>query len=530
MAIYSSYSKLARVQLPPSAGQTQGPIYALIDTDGRGMITSNYSASSTYEKGDYVVYNDNLYTAKVDISTAEAWNSSHWEQVTVGSELKDIRKAIVGGIHFIGKTTTQLYDTSEENPITIGGASYTASTGDLTFVDLASVASTYATATAYPIHTYIKNAGIYYITNAAITASENTSFGAISNKLDALKSDPFFIFDGTKWRKMESAEGFGDLAFKDNASGTYVKPTGSGSVIVPTVSSSSSKLTTTTITGVGGTEKVSKMTPGTAKNVATTGTAVRYGTADVGEAVTVALAGTAIKYGTANVGSATVYGKANVGSEVDVGTALGGTTTFNTDAIKSASLTGTKTFNTDAIKSATLTGTKTFDIDGVKVSVESGSDLLVFAHASTGTVGISTTAASTGTVGISTSPATTGTVSLTTSKITPAVAAPGTQTLTPAVAAPNNQTLIPVGGTSDINPAVAAPNNQTIIPAVANGTITPWSETEKTVATMASASTTVATGQVSSSSSGASVVVSVDVGSTTANVNVGTTSDTVVVS
>ena len=52
--------------------------------------------------------------------------------------------------------------------------------------------------------------------------------------------------------------------------------------------------------------------------------------------------------------------------------ALGGTTSFNTDAIKSASLatdtatTPTFSFNTDAIKSASLNGTTTFNTDAIK--------------------------------------------------------------------------------------------------------------------------------------------------------------------
>ena len=41
-----------------------------------------YSASSTYSEGDIVTYNGALYVANTDISTAEAWNSSHWDSTT----------------------------------------------------------------------------------------------------------------------------------------------------------------------------------------------------------------------------------------------------------------------------------------------------------------------------------------------------------------------------------------------------------------------------------------------------------------
>ena len=260
MAIYSDLSKLGRVQLPPSGGQSVGPIYALIDVDGRLMLAPKFSTESSYSIGDHVIYNDNLYRAKANVA-AGAWSSSSWDNVTVDSEIKRLEGLIGGGIHYRGKTTTALYDGATTNPITIGGNSYTALSGDLVILDLANVASTYATATAYAIHTYIVNGGIYYITNAAITSSENTSITAIASKLDVIRSDPEFLFDGTHWNVLGSiADGLGDLAFKDSASGTYVKPTGSGSVTIKNYTPSTKKLSTTTITGTNGTVNASNIT------------------------------------------------------------------------------------------------------------------------------------------------------------------------------------------------------------------------------------------------------------------------------
>ena len=42
-----------------------------------------YSSSSTYAVGAYCVYQKTLYQCNTAISTAEAWNSSHWTQVKV---------------------------------------------------------------------------------------------------------------------------------------------------------------------------------------------------------------------------------------------------------------------------------------------------------------------------------------------------------------------------------------------------------------------------------------------------------------
>lgn len=211
--------------------------------------------------------------------------------------------------------------------------------------------------------------------------------------------------------------------------------------------------TTSFVTGVSTSKlevtKASKATIGTAVNVATTGTAVVYGTADVSSAISVgtALGGTKT-FNTNAIKSAT----------------LGGVTTFNTNAIKSATLGGTTTFNTDAIKGVTLGGDTTFALSGVTVTApSSGSEVLTFGTASTGTVNVaSTTPASTASVTISTTPADTSTVTIST---TPA--STGTVTLT----------------TTSINPAKAAPSTQTITPAVANGSITPYTFTDVSVAT-----------------------------------------------
>ena len=199
-----------------------------------------------------------------------------------------------------------------------------------------------------------------------------------------------------------------------------------------------------------------------------------------------ATAGSAVSVAT--VGTAVVYGTADVSAAVSVGTSLGGTKTFNTDAIKSATLGGCKTFNINAIKSATLTGCKTFTTNGIKSATLSGtttfatagvtasyaSEVLTLSAAGTGTVSISTTAADTSTVGISTTDADTSTVSIST-----AAASTATVTL----------------NTTSINPAKSAPSTQTITPALANGSITPYTFSDVSVAT----------GDVSTGGTGAAV-------------------------
>ena len=46
-------------------------------------IAPIYSSSSTYDVGDYVVYLGLLYKCNTTISTAESWDSTHWDRTTV---------------------------------------------------------------------------------------------------------------------------------------------------------------------------------------------------------------------------------------------------------------------------------------------------------------------------------------------------------------------------------------------------------------------------------------------------------------
>lgn len=113
------------------------------------------------------------------------------------SDIADIQRAISGGIHFRGETTTALTDGATTNPITINGESYTAVSGDLVLYD-----------------------------------------------------ESEFLFDGTKWIEMGTLSLLGALAYKDSASGSF---TPAGSVSAPNISVATAGGTTTvnSITAVG---------------------------------------------------------------------------------------------------------------------------------------------------------------------------------------------------------------------------------------------------------------------------------------
>ena len=169
MAIYSNLAKLGRVKLP------SGSEYALIDVDGRAMLAPNFDAEASYSEGDHVIYGDNLYRFKVDHSAGE-WNAAHADQITIDTEIKRLEGIMSGGIHYRGKTVTPLYEGATTNPISIGGVSYTADSGDLVIFDLGLAnAVAYATNTAYNVGTYVIHESITYLVTDAISATENTS-------------------------------------------------------------------------------------------------------------------------------------------------------------------------------------------------------------------------------------------------------------------------------------------------------------------------------------------------------------------
>ena len=44
-------------------------------------------SKKTYTKGDLVMHEDRLYSAKANIGTAEDWTAAHWDETTVAAQL-----------------------------------------------------------------------------------------------------------------------------------------------------------------------------------------------------------------------------------------------------------------------------------------------------------------------------------------------------------------------------------------------------------------------------------------------------------
>ena len=70
---------------------------ALGNKAGKAVIAPDYSASSTYAVGDYVMYNGSLYRCSTAISTAEAWTAAHWTESKIGTDVSALKSALKSG-------------------------------------------------------------------------------------------------------------------------------------------------------------------------------------------------------------------------------------------------------------------------------------------------------------------------------------------------------------------------------------------------------------------------------------------------
>lgn len=132
--------------------------------------------------------------AKVGSEKYEIVDKQGREQISINTNnIDDLYDIVAGGVHYRGKTTSNIFDGADVNPIIINGKTYTAQAGDLVIKDV--------------------DGG------------------------ESLK----FVFDGTVWSELGSTGVLGTLAYKDNASTQY-KPKGS---VTTTLSQTNTQATLT---------------------------------------------------------------------------------------------------------------------------------------------------------------------------------------------------------------------------------------------------------------------------------------------
>ena len=62
--------------------------------DANANFAAQYSSSSAYLRHDLVLYNGVLYECLVDIPSPEAWDATHWSQITVAEIVKSLNSQL----------------------------------------------------------------------------------------------------------------------------------------------------------------------------------------------------------------------------------------------------------------------------------------------------------------------------------------------------------------------------------------------------------------------------------------------------
>ena len=57
-------------------------------------VAAQYSTSATYDVGDYVIYNGQLYRCTTAITTAESWTAAHWTAAVLGNDVGELKSAL----------------------------------------------------------------------------------------------------------------------------------------------------------------------------------------------------------------------------------------------------------------------------------------------------------------------------------------------------------------------------------------------------------------------------------------------------
>ena len=91
---------------------------------GKEVIAATYDSTATYAVGDYCWYDGGFYQCTTAITTAEAWNSTHWTAVSVGSELSGLTRQLSDKqdkTNYVTLTGTIITQTAVDNTMYLCG-------------------------------------------------------------------------------------------------------------------------------------------------------------------------------------------------------------------------------------------------------------------------------------------------------------------------------------------------------------------------------------------------------------------------
>lgn len=169
----------------------------------KGLIAGAYSASATYDVGDYCIHGGSLYKCTTAIAAAEAWTSDHWTKINLADEIdaakEDLEKLKLdvadaysaSDAHAVGdyvvrnsvlyRCTTaigsggEMWNAAHWTTVNIGDELVAIKAGiDLLEEDLA---DEYSSSSTYAVGDYCMKDGVLYRCTTAISTAEAWTSG-----------------------------------------------------------------------------------------------------------------------------------------------------------------------------------------------------------------------------------------------------------------------------------------------------------------------------------------------------------------
>ena len=81
-----------------------------IPVNYNASFAPEYSASSTYAVGEYVVYDGYLWRCTTAITETESWTAAHWKKVPLASDVSDLKSALDTTDNALESATEDIYD------------------------------------------------------------------------------------------------------------------------------------------------------------------------------------------------------------------------------------------------------------------------------------------------------------------------------------------------------------------------------------------------------------------------------------
>ena len=245
--------------------------YLIKDNEGRLMIAPEYVPGKSYVDGDYYVNEGKLYVVR----TTESGTTGI--ETTVSKELQSIKQSIAGAMHYIGVTSTLIYDGDEEHttlePTTTGSLTKTSG-----FVAGDVVLAPASDKTAEKYYEYVWNGNMWNEFGSTKAIGKMAYANSASGSTSITYNKP--VYTGGTVEVNDYSEGESKYLNKNTVVSTVDV---SGTTSASSVSKSVSKLGTTSVSVVDGTGVAVTNITTTQKGLATTSI---FGVSGTGAAVT----------------------------------------------------------------------------------------------------------------------------------------------------------------------------------------------------------------------------------------------------